>query len=112
MKILSWLYSLAPTGAPRNFAVSIEKTTLTFVWDPPANDEIGGTLISYTLACTDDNDSDNGFEVDLKVIEKITVDEFLPSTDYTCTIYASTNGGDGPTASVSASTDSIYVLCM
>lgn len=95
-----------PSGAPQNFTISVEKTTLTFEWDPPAEDERGGTLVSYTLACNNDDDGDDAFEVDLNVIEKITVDEFLPSTSYTCTILASTNGGDGPTASVSATTES------
>ena len=95
----------APTGPPRNFVVTVENTSLRFEWDPPADDKIGGTLISYTLTCSDTDDEN--FEVELKVIGNITLDEFLPSTAYTCTIFASTNGGDGPTASVTATTDGI-----
>lgn len=94
-----------PSGAPQNFTVTVEKTTLIFEWDPPLEDEIGGVLTSYTLACSNNN-SDN-FEIKLNVIEKITISEFLPSTTYDCTILASTNAGDGPTASVIATTDGI-----
>lgn len=84
--------------------VSVEKTSLSFEWDPPVDNE---TLLSYTLSCSDEDG--DGFEVELKVIERITVDEFLPSTTYTCTILATTNGGDGLTAEVSATTDGKYV---
>ena len=84
--------------------MTVEGSSLTFVWSPPPEDEIGGTLTSYTLSCSSDN-GDN-FDIDVKgTAETIKIDEFLPSTDYTCTILASTNDGDGPTASVSITTE-------
>jgi len=82
--------------------VSVENTSLSFQWDPPADNETGGTIIFYTLSCWA---GDEGFEAKLNVIEDITLDEFLPSTTYTCTLSTSTNGGEGPTASVTATTD-------
>ena len=97
------LLHIVPSGAPQNFTVSVKKTTLIFEWDPPADGEAGGVITSYTLACTDENNDD--FEIELNVIEKIAIDEFLPSTTYTCTILASTNAGDGPTASVTTTTE-------
>lgn len=99
---------IAPTGAPLNFTVSVENTSLSFEWDPPAEDERRGVLVSYTLSCSGPNDE--GFETDLNVIEAVSLDEFLPSTNYSCTIYASTNGGGGPTASVSATTDGKSII--
>lgn len=99
----------APSGAPRNFVVSVENTSLSFQWDPPADNETGGTIIFYTLSCT--GTGNDGFEAKLNVIEDITLDEFLPSTTYTCTLSASTNGGEGPTASVTATTDGTIFKC-
>lgn len=93
-------FHTAPSGAPRNFTISVDKTTLHFEWDPPDDD---GTLVSYTLSCS--HEGDNDFDVELNIIEEITIDEFLPSTTYECTILATTNGGDGPTASQSATTE-------
>lgn len=100
---MQYFFHTAPSGPPRNFVISVEKTTLHFEWDPPADDEIGGILVSYTLSCS--HEGDNDFDVDLEVIEEITIDEFLPSTTYECTILATTNGGDGPTATQSATTE-------
>ena len=94
-----------PTGAPQNFTVRVEGSSLIFEWDPPLDDEIGGTLTSYTLSCSSANISDD-FEIQLKdTAGTIQIDEFLPETDYSCSILASNNGGDGPTASVSVTTE-------
>ena len=69
---------------------------------PPADE---GIIIQYyTLSCSPESGG-GGFEAKLNPIETVNLDEFLPSTTYTCTISASTNGGAGPTASVTARTD-------
>ena len=92
-----------PNEPPQNFSVGVSGTSLTFEWGPPP-DEIDEPLTSYTLACSSDNGVD--FDITLKgTAETVTIDEFLPSTAYDCTILASTNGGDGPTASVSTTTE-------
>lgn len=85
--------------------MTVNGTSLTFKWGPPA-DEVDEPLTSYTLACTSDNGDD--FDIVVKgTAENITIDEFLPTTDYDCTILASTNGGDGPEASLSTTTQGI-----
>ena len=84
--------------------MSVQGTSLTFYWDPAPEDEIGGTLTSFELSCSSDNGND--FDIELKsTADTVQIDEFLPDTDYTCTILASTNGGDGPTASISTTTE-------
>ena len=83
--------------------------SLNFSWQPPTGDRV---ILSYTLRC-----SVNGtieFSVQLNSVLQIILDELKPNITYSCTVYASSSGGDGPsTAPVSAMTEGrMYInLC-
>lgn len=65
--------------------------------------------MSYTVYCSVAGVMQ--FHIQLKPILEIILDELTPSTNYSCSIGASTSGGDGPfTDSVSASTEGKNVL--
>ena len=69
----------------------VEGVSLTFSWEEPAGDN---SIQYYVLACT--VDGEEALRFPLQPILEITVEELMPSTDYTCTIAAATSGGAGP----------------
>lgn len=88
MNIIS---SSAPTGPPRNFSGSAEGLSISLTWSPPEGDLL---ILSYTLSCTVDGEI--VIEVVLNPIQALTLDELLPSTTYSCSLIATTSGGDSP----------------
>ena len=87
--------------------VIVDGISLSFSWDPPVGDRL--IIISFTVSC-----SVGGvvqFGAIFKEIYQITLHELMPSTDYSCSVYASTSGGDSPpTDEVSASTGSTLFI--
>lgn len=80
-----------------NFAASLEDTVISFTWDPPAEDEQNGEIVSYFLSCSIDDEVE--LELNLTAdIEEITVGVYKADSTYTCEIYASTSVGGGPAA--------------
>lgn len=84
-------YSPAPDGPPLNFKVIPRGTGLYFRWDAP---EGSITILSYTITCY--ISSDLAINVTLNPVNSITLDEFMPSTTYTCSMLGSSSGGKGP----------------
>ena len=84
-----------PAGAPVNFTIDVNLTTLICSWAPPPADLQDGNITSYTLFCLVDDEivfnetlssSEESFEINLYAL----------ATIYNCSIYASTDVGDGP----------------
>ena len=94
----------APSGAPVLFAASLTDTVVSFTWDPPAEDQQNGEIVSYFLSCSISNNVE--FELNLTDIEEISVGVYKTGSTYTCEIYAATSAGGGPTASQTVSTGS------
>ena len=91
-------YVLAPSSAPRNFEAVLENTVVTFTWDAVAEGDRNGDIAYYTLRCK--IGSEEQFSVNLTyTVEEISVGIYKVSSTYTCTISASTQAGEGPTAS-------------
>lgn len=86
---------VVPTGAPVNFNIDVNMTTLYCSWAPPPEDTLNGNITSYTLSCLVDNElvlnenissTEDSFEINL----------YSLNTTYNCSIYASTELGSGP----------------
>lgn len=93
-----------------NFVAILNDTVLFFTWDPPAEDERNGEIVSYTLSC--DINDDLQFELSLIDIEEISLGVYRVDSTYTCKIYASTSGGAGPAASLTLNTGSKQFILM
>lgn len=78
-------------GPPLNYKIIPRGTGLYFSWDTP---EGHVTIISYTITCY--ISSDLAINVTLNPVNSVILDEFMPSTLYTCSMYASSTGGKGP----------------
>lgn len=86
-----------------NFSATLEDTVLSFTWDPPAEDQHNGEIVSYFISCS------IGDEVELELnltadVEEITVGVYKADSTYTCEIYAATSAGGGPTATRTVTT--------
>ena len=82
--------------------MSVVGVSLRFSWDEPAGD---GLIQSYTLTCS--VDGVEAFRIILKPILEIAVEELEQTTIYTCTIFATASGGNGPVSDpLTAPTDS------
>ena len=74
--------------------ITVTGVAVTLTWSPPP--ETPG-LLSYTLSCS--VDGAEALTVVLKSsLQEFTLEELLPATSYVCSFFASTSGGDGPTA--------------
>ena len=51
-------------------------------------------ILYYTVACSVAGITE--FSTKLKPVLEITLDQLMPSTDYSCSVFASSSGGDGP----------------
>ena len=105
--LLYMIIVTAPDGPPLSFTVTADGTTLRLNWQPPAGDQ---TILSYTVSC-----SVAGVMrvyVQLKPILTFTLNHLEPSTEYSCTVYASSSGGAGPTteAVVTATESNVIYL--
>lgn len=90
----------APTGPPLNFTIDVTGTTLEFSWEQPAEELRSGLIRYYTLICS------SGVTFYLNNVTMFSVDDYILDTEYTCTLSASTSGGEGPITTASATTES------
>ena len=97
MVVVSILIFTVPSGAPLDFTVSVNRTTLECSWGPLAENERNGVITSYTLTCLVDDVMVFNEELSPSV-GMFSIDFYSPNTTYTCSIYASTNSGDGPSS--------------
>ena len=96
-----------PEGPPQNFKIIPRGTGLYFSWDPPTGNI---AILSYTITCYVSGDV--AINVTLNSVRSVVLDEFAPSTTYTCNMYASSSGGRGPsTGSAHVTTEGITIIC-
>ena len=97
--------STAPSGTPLSLQVVVGVTEIAISWSPPEVTLRNGMIIGYTLSC-----SPNDSAVVTLMITTFTeagshtVDGFLASTDYNCSIVATNRVGTGPPARISFTT--------
>ena len=90
-------------GPPLNYKVIPRGTGLYFRWEAPQGRV---TILSYTITCYISDAL--AINVTLNPVNSIILDEFMPSTVYTCSMYASSSGGNSPsTNSVNVITESM-----
>ena len=76
----------------------MNRTALDCSWAPPAEFELnGGNITSYTLSCWVDDDTVFN-ETLSSTTNSFTIDLYSPNTTYSCSIYVSTELGDGPSS--------------
>ena len=97
---------LAPSGAPVNFTASLNGTVLLLTWEPPDEDERNGEIVSYFLSCFIEDDL--VFEINVTDIQEIYLGVYKHESTYSCDLYASTEVGGGPNATVSFDTGGKY----
>lgn len=68
---------------------------------------INSIILSYTLTCN--VEGDEALRVVLKPIQEFLLEELNSSTTYTCSMFGSTSGGDGPSANFDFITDGGFV---
>ena len=89
----------------------MDGVSISLSWGAPP---LGGSLlVSYTLSCS--VDGEQSFSVVLNPIQQFTLEEQSPSTTYTCSIFGTTRGGDGPAATIIITTSglgSVLVLVL
>ncbi|XP_022111710.1 receptor-type tyrosine-protein phosphatase S-like [Acanthaster planci] len=87
--------SIAPTGPPT--MVTTEATgqrNLTFTWGPPSCGDRGGIITEYVYELSNPN---TGWNTSAPVsVEKVTINELLPFTNYTFRVTAKNSVGNGP----------------
>ena len=64
-----------------------------------------GILLSYTLSCSVEDAE--VLRVQLKPVQEFFLEELSPSTTYTCSLFGSTSGGDGPSANFTFNTEGL-----
>lgn len=80
----------------------MDGVSLSFSWEPPAGD---GLILSYTVICSVSGLTE--VNATLNPVLEVTLDELKPATNYSCRVYASTSGGNGPpTDTVTVTTES------
>lgn len=95
MHIHTFLLSLAPSGPPQNFTLTVtDNSILSVSWDPPADDMQNGVITTYTLNCT--NSNGQTLDIILNSPQTIYLGVYTPLLVYSCTAYASTVIGAGP----------------
>jgi len=85
-----------PVAPPMNFTViAVSPRSLEFSWRPPIEAQRNGVIVGYTLSC-----QPNSHDLPATFISagRYTLPGFAPATQYSCSIYASTSGGNGPLA--------------
>ena len=104
--------SSVPPGPSLNFEISTEgPRTLTFSWEPPAEDKRNGIITHYLLLCDPQsvaslprafNESDFN---QMEGVYPVTLSGFTPFTTYNCSVIASNSAGDGPPVTTTATTE-------
>lgn len=110
----SYIIYLVPSGPPLNFSVLVVGTSLICSWSQPDESQANGVIVSYTLMCISGDVTVVDVTLNSTVFELV-VDLFMHSTNYSCTVAASTAVGVGPTApAVNITTEGIlhnYYSC-
>lgn len=98
-----FLFTLAPSGPPLNFAVDVVDTSMAFSWSPPELMLQNGDIISYTVTCIGNTGTVSATTSGLEQ----TIDTFIPGAAFQCSVYATNDFGDGPpTAALLVQTES------
>ena len=75
-----------------------------FSWQPPPPDQQNGLIPRYDIVCTPSSDSGEPVNSMSNGALNATVGMFIPATQYSCTITASTSAGTGPGITVTVVT--------
>ena len=75
-----------------------------FSWQPPPPDQQNGLITRYDIVCTPSSDSGEPVNSMSNGALNATVGMFIPATQYSCTITASTSAGTGPGITVTVAT--------
>ena len=115
----------APTGAPQNFSVvpgdhGPTSREVTFFWDLPLPSQRNGIITDHTISCSPDTETLPVTIAPLPGTEGLTVGDFQPFTEYSCTVIATNSQGSGPPAidTIRTNEDGMssvlkpYVLCV
>ena len=102
---LYFVHYTAPTAPPDSFSiVSIGSRNVVLSWTLPNEDGRNGMIASYTATC---NDSDGVLVNTSTTVGLTTMFEGLcPYSFYSCSVVATTSGGDGPPAILNFTTAS------
>ena len=92
-----------PTGPPSNFLVTPRARNMTFSWAPPNATQRNGVITGYSLSCTPLT-AEGDITMQYTQTGTFPLEGFTPATMYSCSIFASNSQGDGPMASMIAST--------
>lgn len=94
----------APSGPPivQTFVAGVN-VNISWEHAPVGN----GILLSYNLTCS--VDGEEVLRAQLKPVQGFTLEELSPSTTYSCSMYGSTSGGDGPSATFTFTTDGLLM---
>ena len=90
-------FHLAPTGSPINFTAVLKgNTQLLFSWQPPEEGKRNGNITEYKLQCL----PPLGSEVIATVETTVVATGALLHTNYSCSVWASTRAGEGPSTTL------------
>ena len=81
-------------------AVAVERQVV-FSWLPPLITHRNGIITDYTLSCSP---SPSSLPLTLSSSGSLTVPEFNPNTQYSCSVLATNSQGSGPLANTSFTT--------
>ena len=100
---------IVPSGVPQNFTISVSSRTFTLSWSPPLPSQRNGVITSYLINCSS---GDSIINTTKTSSTSLTITGLEPFTNYTCSVSAATNLGDGPAAENTTSTneDSKFTL--
>ena len=83
-----------PAAPPVNFSViAMGPRSLEFSWSPPLAAQRNGVIIGYTLSCQPNSQD---LPATFSSAGRYNLPGFTPATQYSCSVYASTSGGNGP----------------
>ena len=85
--------------------VFVEGVNVSLLWDHAP--VVNGIILSYTLVCN--VEGEEPLRVVLKPIQEFLLEELTPSTTYTCSMFGSTSGGDGPSINFNFDTEGLFL---
>ena len=83
-----------------------------FSWQPPPPDQQNGVITRYDIVCTPSSGSGETVNGMSGGTLNATVGMFIPGTQYSCNITASTSAGTGPGNTVTVVTCELNVRCL
>ena len=101
---------IAPGSPPATFTISASgPRSLTFSWEPPLLPN--GVIIGYQLSCSPQRP---GFPETFNQSTRVDVtrEGFAPDTVYTCSVFASTRAGYGPSVNHTVRTLEARKICL